>query len=112
MIKNVDDFYDYSKQIKLKLLPTSGITILISLGTCGIAAGANTVNDAFKKEISRLGLDTSIKIIETGCMGLCYCEPSIEVIDRKNGTSRIYGNVRVGAAAKIIDNLKYQRCCF
>jgi NADP-reducing hydrogenase subunit HndB len=65
--------------------------IVIGMGTCGIAAGAKTVLDAFLSELDAQGI-TNISVTQTGCMGLCYVEPTIEVIV-PNMPDTIYGKV-------------------
>ena len=83
---------------------TGNINLLVSMGTCGLAAGAEPVCNALKKEIQRQNLQNNVTIIETGCMGLCYSEPTIEVIDNVSGKSIIYGNVKEEHAAAIISS--------
>ena len=82
----------------------SSITILVSMGTCGLAAGAEPVCNALEKEIQKQELQNKINIVETGCMGLCHSEPSIEVIDNTTRKSIIYGSVKVNDAEKIINS--------
>ena len=82
----------------------SQIKILISMGTCGIAAGATPVYKALKEKILHKKLQSKIELVEVGCMGLCYCEPSIEIIDKNTGKSIIYGNVKEKHAETIIDS--------
>lgn len=76
------------------------VTILVSLGTCGLAAGGKQINDILKAEIDKTGAD--IEVVEVGCMGLCHSEPTIEVIDNKSGKQTIYGNLKVEQTAAII----------
>jgi NADH:ubiquinone oxidoreductase subunit F (NADH-binding)/(2Fe-2S) ferredoxin/Pyruvate/2-oxoacid:ferredoxin oxidoreductase delta subunit len=77
------------------------IQILVSMGTCGIAAGTTPVLEALKQELSSQGIE-GVQIVETGCMGLCHSEPSIEVIAMETGDSIIYGNVKAENAAAIV----------
>ena len=80
----------------------SSINILVSMGTCGLAAGAEPVCNALKKEIKKQNRYNDINIIETGCAGLCHSEPTIEVIENSSKKSIIYGNVKKMHAADII----------
>ena len=77
-------------------------TILVSMGTCGIAAGTTPVLDGIRKEIKDKGLEGAIDVVQTGCMGLCHSEPSIEVIDHESGRSVIFGKVKAENAASIV----------
>jgi len=81
---------------------SSQIKILVSLGTCGIAAGTTPIEVALRKEIESKSLSDKIEIVQVGCMGLCHSEPTIEVIDVKSGKGTIYGNVKVDQVPYII----------
>ena len=74
--------------------------IIVGLGSCGIAAGAKKVYDKIKdlKENENLDLDLDI----TSCIGMCYKEPLVEVID-ENG-SYLYGEIDLKKATLIIEN--------
>ncbi|WP_461255159.1 (2Fe-2S) ferredoxin domain-containing protein [Treponema sp. R80B11-R83G3] len=53
--------------------------VIIGMGTCGIAAGAKQTWEAFTSGIKDNKLkNCSVK--QTGCMGLCHSEPTVEVI--------------------------------
>ena len=56
--------------------------VVVHMGTCGAAAGAKPVLDAFRAELTKSGL-TDIQIVTTGCAGLCSAEPmaTVEVRD-------------------------------
>jgi NADP-reducing hydrogenase subunit HndB len=56
------------------------IQIIVGMGTCGIAAGAKQTFDALVDSIEKHGLSNQVIIRQTGCMGLCYVEPTIEVV--------------------------------
>lgn len=82
----------------------TGSTILVSLGTCGIAAGTRPINDLFVAEVAARKSD--IEIVEVGCMGLCHSEPSIEVVDNKTGNSIIYGHVKASQVPAIVEHAR------
>ncbi len=77
------------------------IQIIVGMGTCGIAAGANKTFDAFLDEIKVNNLK-NITVKPTGCMGLCYVEPTITV-KTSGQPDIIYGNVNNETARKIIN---------
>ncbi len=52
--------------------------ILIGTATCGRAAGALPVVEAFRKELAKR--NAVAKITEVGCIGLCSCEPLVTII--------------------------------
>ncbi len=75
--------------------------IIIGMGTCGIAAGAKESFDAFLDEIDVKGL-SDVSVTQTGCMGLCYAEPTVEVIV-PGMPAIVYGNVKAEIARRIVD---------
>ena len=65
-------------------------TILVGTATCGRAAGAMLVVEAFNKELEKR--DTKVEVIEVGCIGLCSHEPLVTII--KPGSFTVcYNNV-------------------
>jgi len=73
--------------------------ILVGMSTCGISAGAK---DTYEKLAELLeGGEHQLDI--TGCIGMCFREPLVEV--REGDKRTIYGDVNPKAAAKIVDAL-------
>ena len=75
--------------------------IIIGLGSCGIAAGGIKVKDTLASLAESSGAD--IELGETGCMGMCYKEPMIEIAD-ETGSRTIYGDVDEEAAKRIFES--------
>ncbi|MFH1313483.1 MAG: NADH-quinone oxidoreductase subunit NuoF [Candidatus Eisenbacteria bacterium] len=63
--------------------------VIVGMGTCGLSAGAQTVYDRLA-EILKENPGT-FDLSHTGCIGMCYREPLVEV--RDNGCRTIYGEV-------------------
>ncbi len=57
-----------------------GIRVVVGMATCGIAAGARPVLTTLSDKVQEKGLD-KIKVVQTGCIGLCEYEPIVEVIE-------------------------------
>ena len=58
----------------------SGTTrIIVGMATCGIAAGARPVLNAFVEEVANNGLTASVTVTQTGCIGICQYEPVVEI---------------------------------
>jgi len=76
------------------------VTVIIGMGTCGIAAGAKETFDAFADEIAKNRLG-QVLIKQTGCMGLCYSEPTVEVL-MPDMPGIIYGKVDAEVARRIV----------
>jgi NADP-reducing hydrogenase subunit HndB len=55
------------------------IQVIVGMGTCGIAAGAKKTFDALVEAVGAAGLKDQVVFRQTGCMGLCYVEPTVEV---------------------------------
>lgn len=73
--------------------------VIVGLGTCGIAAGANKVFNQIKLVKETENLDFKLK--KTSCIGMCYREPLVEVIDKSG--SYFYGDVDEKKAKEIIE---------
>ena len=52
--------------------------VLVGMATCGIAAGARPVLNAFTDEIAKRGL-SDVTVTQTGCIGICQYEPVVEI---------------------------------
>jgi len=76
------------------------VHIIIGMGTCGIAAGAKQVLEAFIDEIAAKKIE-NVTVKQTGCMGLCYVEPTVEV-KVPGMPDTIYGKVDADVARKIL----------
>ncbi len=57
--------------------PDSLVQIKVSMATCGIASGAKETMDYMINELDNRAIDAIVT--QTGCMGYCYAEPTIEV---------------------------------
>ena len=67
-------------QDKVVLRTSSGETrIVVGMATCGIAAGARPVLNAFVEGVAEAGIGDSVMVTQTGCIGICQYEPVVEV---------------------------------
>lgn len=57
--------------------PESVVQVKVAMATCGIASGAKTVMEFFLEHLERRNV--AALVTQTGCMGYCYAEPTIEV---------------------------------
>lgn len=55
------------------------IRVIVGMATCGIAAGARPVLNAFSEEVSKRRLG-NVVVAQTGCIGMCQFEPIVEVL--------------------------------
>ncbi|NLT20275.1 MAG: 4Fe-4S binding protein [Syntrophomonadaceae bacterium] len=72
----------------------------IGLGSCGLAAGAQTVKDSLEAELLNQGID--IKVQPAGCVGMCHHEPLLDIID-DNGQIFTYGHIDEKNIKEIIE---------
>jgi NADH-quinone oxidoreductase subunit F len=80
---------------------SSSIRILVGMGTCGRAAGAEDVLAVLKRELAER--DIKADILQVGCIGLCYAEPLIEVV-KPGKPSIFYGNLTPELVSQIVDD--------
>ena len=66
------------ENINMRKEREDGVRIVVGMATCGIAAGARPVLNAFLEEIQKRGLK-NVTVTQTGCIGLCRLEPIVEV---------------------------------
>ena len=75
-------------------------TIIVGMGTCGIAAGADKVWAALQQGLAQRNLDVSLKGV--GCIGICVKEPLVDI--QLPGKPRVtYANVKPEMAARLIE---------
>ena len=63
--------------------------IVVGQGSCGLAAGAGAVYTALE---SKLTADVNASLGITGCVGICYLEPIVDVYDE---SGKLYRCVQV-----------------
>lgn len=57
--------------------PEGRVIVKVAMATCGIASGSKQVMDFMVDELDKRNIDAIVS--QTGCMGYCYAEPTIEV---------------------------------
>ncbi len=55
--------------------------VVVGMATCGIAAGARPVLNAFVEGVNAEGLSSKVSVTQTGCIGICQYEPVVEVFE-------------------------------
>ena len=65
-------------KVNLRQDREDGTRIVVGMATCGIAAGARPVLNAFVEEVQKRGLG-DVSVSQTGCIGVCRLEPMAEV---------------------------------
>ena len=65
-------------QMNLRQDDPDAIRVVVGMATCGIAAGAKPVLNAFLEQV-RLHNLKNVTVSQTGCIGVCRLEPIVEV---------------------------------
>ena len=73
--------------------------VIVGLGSCGIAAGAGKVYD--KIEAIKKAENLNFELKKTSCIGMCYREPLIEIID--DSGRYLYGEIDEERVIELID---------
>lgn len=77
------------------------IQVKVSMATCGIASGARETLADFMAIVRDKGIE-DVVFTQTGCMGYCHSEPTVEVT--KPGEEPIvFGNVKGERVREIVE---------
>ncbi|NWJ50904.1 MAG: (2Fe-2S) ferredoxin domain-containing protein [Bacteroidetes bacterium] len=83
-VKSLADLKKIKSELQSKLdlrekseHPEKIVQVKVAMATCGIASGAKQVMDFMIEEFEKRGIEAVVT--QTGCMGYCYAEPTIEV---------------------------------
>jgi len=88
---------------RVSVRTSSGSTrIVVGMATCGIAAGARPVLNAFVEGISEAGLSSDVIVTQTGCIGICQYEPVVEVFE-KDREKTTYVKMTAEKAKEVIE---------
>jgi NADH-quinone oxidoreductase subunit F len=74
--------------------------VLVGTATCGRAAGALDVIDAFKNELARRSIVAPI--IQVGCIGLCYAEPLV-IISKPESLRIVFHNITPDLVPRLVE---------
>ena len=92
-------------QTRMKLRENSDksddlVRIKVAMATCGIASGARETMRVLIEQLDQRGVDAVVT--QTGCMGYCYAEPTVEVT-LPGKEPIVFGEVKEERAREIID---------
>ena len=83
-MKSLAELQAIREKMKDKVVLREGsndIRVVVGMATCGIAAGARPVLNAFVEEVNKEGLSSRVTVSQTGCIGICQFEPVVEVFE-------------------------------
>lgn len=84
-MKSLEELMAIKKQMQDKVSVRNApdqIRVVVGMATCGIAAGARPVLNAFVDGVAKEGLTDKITVTQTGCIGICQYEPIVEVYEK------------------------------
>jgi len=76
------------------------VQIKVAMATCGIASGAKDTMEFLVEDLEKRGVEALVT--QTGCMGYCYAEPTIEVT-LPGQDPVVFGGVNLEKADEIIE---------
>ena len=80
-MKSLQELAAIREKMQNKVIIREGVNatrIVVGMATCGIAAGARPVLNAFVQEVEKRGA-LNVMVTQTGCIGMCKYEPIVEV---------------------------------
>ena len=99
--------------------PEGRVQVKVAMATCGIASGAKEVMEFLVEELEKRNIDAIVT--QTGCMGYCYAEPTIEVtlpnqepvvfgyVDKKKADDIIKKYIKTGELLEGIIPVNYEK---
>ena len=86
-------------RLKNQIISMENTQVIVGLGSCGIAAGANKTYQKILELQKAENLSFQLK--KTSCVGMCYREPLVEIIDETG--AYLYGEIDEDRAIEIIN---------
>ena len=83
-MKSLAELQAIKNRMKDKVILRDGMEgsrVVVGMATCGIAAGARPVLNAFVEGVNKEGLSDTVSVTQTGCIGICQYEPVVEVFE-------------------------------
>ena len=99
-LEDLNRFKEKAIETRKRKGSPGNIQLVVSLGSCGIAAGALDTLSAIREQAKTDHVE-NLSISQAGCAGLCRYEPIVEVVasdDRKV----TYGHVTPEVARRIL----------
>jgi NADP-reducing hydrogenase subunit HndB len=99
-LEDLQRLRDEVREEKARQIKSNEIYIVVSMGSCGIAAGAQQTMQAIQEQIELEHLQ-NVHVSQIGCSGLCTDEPIVQVF---SGEKRrvTYAKVNPEVARRIL----------
>ena len=106
-IKNLADLRDLKEKLQSKTkirdkseTPEHMVQVKVAMATCCIASGSRETMNYIVDELDKRNIDAVVT--QTGCMGYCYAEPTVEII-LPGKEPLVFGYVDIKKADEIIE---------
>jgi NADP-reducing hydrogenase subunit HndB len=103
-IKSLADLKKKREELKTGLINAieskNEVQVKVAMATCGIASGAKPIMEFFTEQLEKRNIPAVVT--QTGCMGYCYAEPTVEV-KLPDQDPVVYGFVDLKRADQIIE---------
>ncbi len=103
-VKSLEDLKKLREEMESKLVERNNssnlVQIKVAMATCGIASGAKDLMEFLIDELDKRNIEAVVT--QTGCMGYCYAEPTIEVT-LPNKAPIVFGYVNLKKGDEIIE---------
>lgn len=106
-VKSLDDLRKIREAVRASLdlrgksdHPDQVVQVKVSMATCGIATGAKEIMNYFIEALN--GKKVDALVTQTGCMGYCYAEPTVEITLPGNDPL-VFGYVTKAKVDELID---------
>ncbi len=101
MFKGKEELKNYSDELKADKECSECIQVLVGMSSCGIAAGAKEVMEGIQAIIKQRNIEGCVQVKQTGCVGMCYKEPTIEI--KRGKDSVLLGPVTPEDVENVVD---------
>ena len=103
-IKSLADLKKKREELRTGLIDAieskNQVQVKVAMATCGIASGAKPIMEFFAEQLEKRNIPAVVT--QTGCMGYCYAEPTVEV-KLPDQDPVVYGFVDLKRADQIIE---------
>ena len=104
-MKSLAELQAIKDRMRSKVILREGageIRVVVGMATCGIAAGARPVLNAFVEGVNNEGLFEKVTVSQTGCVGYCQLEPIVEIYEA--GKEKVtYIKMTAEKAAEVVE---------
>jgi len=104
-MKSLAELAAIREKMQSKVVIREGVgatRVVVGMATCGIAAGARPVLNAFVEGVNSNGLTDKVAVTQTGCIGICQYEPVVEIFEE--GKEKVtYVKLDAQKAAEIVE---------